>query len=122
MSYYDSCTIPKPGNKKKEKLTNGYKNKSNRTCHYCNTSGAERHEVYGGNPNRQISIKHQFQVDLCQECHLEIEANTTKQAKERNNYWEKHYQTLYESKIIASGVKKKQARALWMLLIGKNYL
>lgn len=121
MSYYDSCTIPKPGNKKKEKLSNGYKNKPGRVCHYCKTGGAERHEVYGG-ANRKTSIQHQFQVDLCQECHIEIEANTTKQAQERNDYWQKYYQTLYESKLIASGVKKKKARELWMLLIGRNYL
>ena len=122
MPYYNSCTIPKPIDKKKPKLTNGYKNKASRICYYCDNAGGERHEVYGGNPNRQISIKHQFQVDLCQDCHEEIEANITDRAKERNEYWQKHFQSLYESKLIESGVSKKQARGLWMLLIGWNYL
>ena len=121
MPYYDSCAIPKPADKKKPKLANGYKSKENRTCHYCGTAGAERHEIYGG-ANRKISIQHQFQVDLCQGCHLEIEANITDRAKERNEYWQKHFQSTYESKLIGALVPKKQARELWMLLIGWNYL
>ena len=52
MAYYDSCTIPKPETQKKKKLSNGYKYKHSRTCYYCGTPGAERHEIYGGNPNR----------------------------------------------------------------------
>ncbi len=122
MTYYDSCAIPKLTDKKKSKLANGYKNKTDRTCHYCGTIRAERHEVYGGNPNRQTSIKHGFQVDLCQECHREIEVNSTDRAKERNEYWQKHFQSIYESKLILAGVTRKQARDLWMLLIGWNYL
>lgn len=81
--------VPKPEKtKKKRKKQNGYANKAERYCHYCGTAYAERHEVYGGNPNRQISIDHGFQVDLCQKCHLEIEENITDRAKERNDYWE----------------------------------
>lgn len=122
MSYYSECSIPKPEAPKKKKLSNGYKNKQSRFCHYCGTPGADRHEVYGGNPNRQTSIKHQFQVDLCPDCHREMEENITDQAQERNEYWQKYYQEKYESTLIDSGVSKPQARELWMLLIGRNYL
>ena len=122
MSYYNTCTIPKPATAKKTKLANGFKSKPARICHYCGTAGAERHEVYGGNPNRQTSIKHGFQVDLCPDCHREMEANITDQAKERNEYWQKYYQNKYESKLIDTGVSRHQARELWMLLISRNYL
>ena len=122
MSYYNTCTIPKPSTAKKTKLANGFKSKPARICHYCGTAGAERHEVYGGNPNRQTSIKHGFQVDLCPDCHREMEENITNQAQERNEYWQKYYQDRYESKLIDTGVSREQARELWMLLIGRNYL
>lgn len=122
MLYYDNCAIPKPATKKKAKLCNGFKNKPARICHYCGTAGAERHEVYGGNPSRQTSIKHGFQVDLCMDCHREMEENITDQAQERNEYWQKHYQEKYESTLIDSGVSGPQARELWMILIGRNYL
>lgn len=122
MTYYSECSIPKPATVKKTKLANGFKRKPARICHYCGTAGAERHEVYGGNPNRQTSIKHGFQVDLCPDCHREMEANITDQAKERNEYWQKYYQNKYESKLIDTGVSRHQARELWMLLIGRNYL
>ena len=54
--YYETCAIPKPGNKKKKILYNGYKNKAERVCFFCKTPNAERHEVFPGN-NRQISIR-----------------------------------------------------------------
>lgn len=47
-NYYDSCLIPKPRSNKKKKACNGYKDKKNRYCYYCDTPYAERHEVYGG--------------------------------------------------------------------------
>ncbi len=121
MNFYENCAIPKPKDLKKKKKVNGYKHKASRVCYYCDTYGAERHEVYGGNPNRQISIDHGFQVDLCSECHREMEANITEQAKARNKYWQQHYQRLYEDKLIESGVPAEQARDLRRLLIGKSY-
>jgi len=121
MSYYDTCALAKPTNKKKKPLYNGYKDKSERICFYCGTNYAERHEVYGGS-NKKISIAHQFQVDLCTECHREIEANITQQAIARNDYWERHYQALYETKLIALGTTPEDARKLWMAMIGRNYL
>lgn len=119
---YSNCLIPKPVIKKKSLSFNGFKRKSDRICHYCGTPGAERHEVYGGNPNRQTSIKHGFQVDLCPDCHREMEENITDRAQERNEYWQKYYQNKYESKLITTGISREQARELWMLLIGRNYI
>ncbi|MDD2218243.1 MAG: hypothetical protein PHW03_07670 [Eubacteriales bacterium] len=120
MRFYEICAIPKPGSAKKKKKTNGYKDKHKRFCFYCKTPSAERHEVFGGS-NRQISIDHRFQVDLCADCHREMQANITDQGKERNRYWRQHYQKLYEDRLMESGVPGKQARELWLLLIGRNY-
>lgn len=113
--------VPKPVNKPKKKNQNGWKGKVNRYCHYCGTPYADRHEVYGG-PNRQTSIDHGFQVDLCKECHREMTDNITPQAQERNRYWKQYYQQKYEDKLKASGISAQQARKMWMWLIGKNYL
>lgn len=115
--------VPKPPpNKPKRKKQNGYKDKPNRYCYYCGTSHAERNEVYRGNPNRQNSIDHGFQVDLCQDCHQEMTENITPRAQERNRYWKEHYQKQYEDKLKGSGVSPQQARKMWMWLIGENYL
>lgn len=121
MTYYENCSIPKPESATKKKKQNGYKNKASRYCYYCKTAKAERHEVYGGNPNRQISIDHGFQVDLCPACHEEMQRNITERAQDRNQYWRQYYQELYEKKLLDAGISAKQARELWMLLIGKNY-
>lgn len=118
--YYQTCAFPKPGKTKKKTLTNGYKDKANRYCYYCGTPYAERHEVYPG-PNRQTSIRYQFQVDLCHECHEEMQNNVTPRGKERNDFWRKHYQAKYESELMEDGLTKKQARDMWMGLIGRNY-
>lgn len=118
---YNRSPIPKPVDKPKKKKQNGYKDKANRYCYYHKEiPSAERHEVYRG-ANRQTSIDHGFQVDLCSECHREMTANITDQAKERNTYWKEYWQKVYEDKLIEVGVKPKQARSLWMILIGRNY-
>lgn len=114
--------VPKPApDKKKKLLQNGYSDKPHRYCHYCGTSHAERHEVYGG-PNRQTSISHGFQVDLCRDCHDEIEKNISERAQARNHYWQQHFQELYETRLSELGLQRNQARMLWMKLIGRNYL
>ena len=118
--YYRTCPFPKPTTKKKKLLFNGYKDKSERYCYYCGTPYAERHEVYPG-PNRQISIRLRFQVDLCHNCHEEMQNNITPQAKERNEYWQKYYQAKYEQELMDTGVSKRKAREMWMSLIGKNF-
>lgn len=112
--------VPKPGNKKKKKKTNGWKNKAERMCYYCGTYGAERHEVYGG-ANRQNSINLGFQVDLCTKCHAAWHDQEEPLWIQRKKEWQEHFQKLYEGKLIESEVSREQARFLWMTIIGKNY-
>lgn len=120
--YYQSCAFPKPAPAKKKKLLyNGYKEKAERKCWYTGRTGAERHEIWGG-PWRQTSIEMGFQVDVCPEIHKELQANATPWAIAENIKWRMYYQYIYEEKLISSGIKKEQARELWMALIGKNYL
>lgn len=121
-SYYENCAIPKPVNRKKKKLYNGYKDKHKRRCHYCGEVGADRHEIFGGNPNRQTSIKCGFQVDVCREHHMELEANITVWAQEQNQKWAEVYQTAYMADRQAEGETEEKALELWMKLIGRNYL
>jgi hypothetical protein len=114
--------VPKPEkDKPKRKKQNGYKGKPTRYCFYTGESGAERHEIYGG-PNRQTSIDHGFQVDLCPEIHLSFHDPQTDLDFERIIFWKKHYQTIFEAEKIEAGKTPDQARAAWMRLIGKNYL
>ena len=112
--------VPKPEPDKRKKAYNGYKDKPNRFCYYCGTPSAERHEIFGG-ANRQTSIVHGFQVDLCRECHEGIH-DKTGIWQERARWWKQRCQTAYEDKLVDAGISAKQARSLWMKLIGKNYL
>lgn len=119
--YYKTCLFPKPINRKRKKKVNGYIDKPNRRCYYCGTYGAERHEVYGG-PNRQISIDNGFQVDLCMNCHREIQDNITEWAQKQNKIWRKFFQIKYERELMREGLSPERAREAWISLIGRNYL
>lgn len=121
MSYYNTYAIPKPKEKRKKPICNGYKDKQERYCHYCGTPYAERHEVFGG-ANRVKSILNGWQVDLCHTCHEEMQANITKRAKMRNIYWRQKFQREYEAKLIVSGIAPEQAREIWISEVGRNYL
>ena len=66
MSDYKGALFPKPKRKKKQKKTNGYKDKAERICKYCGKPYAERHELFYG-PLRQTSIDFGFQIDVCPE-------------------------------------------------------
>ena len=121
-AYYKTCAFPKPQDKKPKKKQNGYKDKPNRFCYYCGTAGAERHEVYPGTGRRQICIDEGFQVDLCRECHQMMHENSTAEAKARNLYWRRKYQSEYETKLLEGGVTPEKARELWISLIGRSYL
>lgn len=112
---------PKPTNTKKKPIYNGYKDKADRTCYYCDSPYAERHEVYGG-ANRKISMREDFQVDLCMNCHEGIHNQRTPEDKERKEYWQKHYQEKYENKLIEEGLHPELAREEWIQLIGRSYL
>lgn len=119
--YYQTCAFPKPTTKKKQKKVNGYKDKPNRVCWYCGERNAERHEVFPG-PNRQKSIDMGFQVDVCAVHHRRLHENGRPFAQIEMAKWRMYYQKQYEDKLIESGVKPEQARELWLLMIGKNYL
>ena len=110
-----------PGTKKKKLLYNGYKDKAKRVCRYCGQSYAERHEVFGGS-NRQTSIRHGFQVDVCGEHHRELQENITEWAQEENRNLRSGYQREYMDKLIDSGVTERDALRTWMWLIGRNYI
>nr|DAO47370.1 MAG TPA: Recombination enhancement, RecA-dependent nuclease [Caudoviricetes sp.] len=121
-TYYQNCPFPKPINKKRKKKVNGYKDKPDRVCFYCKTPYAERHEVFSG-ANRQISIDHGFQVDLCPRCHREIQDQTTERGRKRADNWKKAYQVVYENKLMEiKGLSAEEARAAWLALIGRSYL
>lgn len=121
--YYSKCPYPKTMGepKKKKKKQNGYKEKPNRHCYYTGSPAAERHEVFPG-ANRQISIDHGFQIDVCHDIHVALQYGTTEWAKAEDLRWKQHFQKLYESRVQESGLKPVEARKLWMILIGKNYM
>ena len=120
-SYYRNCPFPKPAKKKEKLLCNGYKNKAERRCYYTGQPGAERHEIWGG-PWRQTSIEMGFQVDLSPEMHRKFHEAQEDWIIREINWWKRHYQEMYENKLIESGIRPEQARKCWMALIGKNYL
>lgn len=106
----------------KKLLYNGYKDKAERYCAICGKPYAERHEIFPG-PNRQISIKMGFQVDLCREHHKEIQDNITPWAQRTNSKLKQNCEADYIEKFMdAHNVPKRIAVKAWMNLIGRNYL
>ena len=120
-AYYHTCPFPKPGNKKKKKKTNGYKDKPNRICIYTGEPYAERHEVFFGNGVRQWAIDNGYQIDICPEIHRAIHAHT-EEGNKINSYWQKQYQRLHETRMINQGMTEEEARADFMFHAGRNYL
>ena len=119
--YYQSCPFPKPKTDKPKRKQNGFKDKPQRRCWYTGRPGAERHEIFGG-PNRQTSIDMGFQVDVCPEIHARLHANADTWAQTENLKWRMYYQNQYEQRLMGLGMGRKEARKLWMAMIGKNYL
>lgn len=117
--YYENCAVPKPADKKKKKLYNGYKDKPNRICAICGKRGAERHELFGG-ANRQTSIRQGFQVDLCREHHRAFHKRDGEYAIFADALRAKAQED-YENKLVDAGIDPDKARETWMYLIGKNY-
>lgn len=115
--------IPKPEKKKKKKLLyNGYKDKPNRKCFYCDQYSAERHEIFCGN-NRQHSIEDGLQVDLCRNHHREMQDNITPWAQEENKKWREWGQKHYELKRMQEDrMTPLQARYAFKERYGKSYL
>lgn len=113
--------ILKPTSKKKRKKANGWKEKPDRYCAYCGAPYAERHEVFYGSSNRQISIDNGFQVDVCPAHHKELHEQQTPWAIRETKRLRQHFQRGWEEKLIETGIRPEQARELWIRLIGRSY-
>lgn len=139
-TYYQRCALPKPREKKRRKKHNGWKDKPNRRCYYTGQPNAEKHELFYGNPLRQISIDHGFQVDLCQPIHALFHGRVDKEKLEKLRVhgmfpeplaWaadeleklRRQCQQEYELREqIELDLTPEQARDAWMQLIGRSYL
>lgn len=120
--YYDYAVERMQRAARQKKKYNGWKEKPERICFYTERPYAERHEVFCGSANRQISIQHGFQVDLCPERHQELQANIAPWAKEENQKWRETYEQAYIDKLIGEGMSEDDALQDWMQLIGRNYI
>lgn len=107
---------------REKKKYNGYKDKPERICFYIGRPYAERHEVFPGRPNRQISIEYGFQVDICPEKHRELQDNITPWAKAENQKWRSTYERAYIDRLMDEGEREEDALQSWMRLIGRNYI
>ena len=136
--FYSKMPLPNPpARKKKKKKQNGYKDKPERYCFFTGRPYAERHELFGG-ANRQISIDHGFQVDVCWQIHKlfhgQVDWEGLKEigwemedplrwAAEQQESLRKVCQMEYEARErLELGVSTEEARERWMNLIGRNYL
>lgn len=85
--------------KKSKKLTKLEKNRKSvftddlEHCYLCGKKKNDLHEVFGGR-NRINSIKYNFILPLCRECHSSNQNNTI-----FNNYWHKQGQLYWEENI-----------------------
>lgn len=118
--YYKSCPFPKPESSRKKLLSNGYKGKMNRICAICGERGAERHELFGG-ANRQTSIREGFQIDLCRTHHIAFHTKDEEWMPVVLEY-QRNAQHMFELKLVDGGVSPENARAVWMHMIGRNYI
>lgn len=83
-----------------------------RVCYICGSvNGLERHHVFGGVANRQISERLGLWVYLCHECHTG--QNGAQYDKAKNLKLKQDAQRAFEI---------ENPRSLWMELIRKNYL
>ena len=119
--YYRTCPFPKPDNKKKKKKCNGYKEKKKRICAYCGEPFAERHELFGGTANRQISIDNGFQIDVCRYHHRQLQDNITDWAQQENKLLRSAAQKRYMDELVDNGMSEQDAWKVWKKMIGKNY-
>lgn len=119
--YYDYAAAQMARAAREKKRYNGYKDKADRICFYTGLPYSERHEIFGG-ANRQISIRHGFQVDLSPVLHRELHENITPWAKEENRKWRETYERLYIDAVTAEGASEAEALQAWMALIGRNYI
>lgn len=121
MGYYETCAVPKPKDKKKKKLFNGYKDKPFRVCAETGKPNAERHEIFGG-ANRQKSIKYGLQIDLSPEIHERVTNPRTDEDLALVQRLKEEGQMKFEALMIGEGMTEVQARKTFMFEFGKNYL
>lgn len=100
--------------KKSKKLTKLEKNRKSvftddlEHCYLCGKKKNDLHEVYGGR-NRINSIKFNFVLPLCRECHSNNQNNAV-----FNDYWHKQSQLYWEKNI--------GSREEFIKVFRKNYL
>lgn len=119
--YYKTCAIPKPQDKKKKKLCNGYKDKPMRFCAETGAPYAERHEIFGG-ANRQKSIKYGLQIDLSPEIHERVTNPRTDEDLALVQEYKQRGQMKFEAMMRGEGMTAVQARKTFMFEFGRNYL
>lgn len=121
MMDYSICAFPKPGNTKKKKLQNGWKDKPNRVCAFTGQHYAERHEIFGG-ANRQKSIEYGLQMDLSHEIHERVTNPRTEEDMKLVQELKESGQKKYESMMMENGYTEVEARKSFMFEFGRNYL
>lgn len=139
-TYYNTCPFAKPKTVKKKKKQNGWKDKPNRYCYYTGQAYAQRHEIFFGEKNRQISVDHGFQIDLHPAIHMLFHRIVDKHELEvlkvpgmfpdpiawieaEEKKFQQKFQTDYEEREqFELGLTEGQARENWKKLIGRNYL
>lgn len=121
MGYYETCAIPKPQDKKKKKLCNGYKDKPFRVCAETGKANAERHEIFGGS-NRQKSIKYGLQIDLSPEIHERVTNPRSDEDLLLIRRYKEQGQMKFETLMRSEGMTAVQARKMFMFEFGRNYL
>lgn len=121
MSYYEDCICPKPKTPKKNKLTNGFKQRSERVCEVNGTNYADRHEIFGAS-NRQNSIKHKLQVDLSRKEHERVTNPRNEKDDARIRELKIRGQMQYEAKLLDEGCTALEARKQFFFEFGRNYL
>lgn len=119
--YYKTCAVPKPQDKKKKKLCNGYKDKPMRFCAETGAPYAERHEIFGG-ANRQKSIKYGLQIDLSPAIHERVTNPKTDEDLALIQQYKEQGQMKFEALMRGEGMTAVQARKMFMFEFGKNYL
>ena len=93
-----------------------------KVCAVCGTTqDLHHHEVFYGTANRKISIANGFQEYLCGYHHnLSNEGVHFNHDLDRR-FKEKH-QMIFEGEKILQGYTEKEARKMFMVLVGKSYI
>lgn len=102
--------IPKP-KLCKHRAKNNPRPTASRICAVCGRPYAERHEIFFGTGQRQLSIKYGLQIDLCAEHHRG--ADGPHHNREINLKYKREAQTKFEAKY---GHEK------FIEVFGRNYL